>query len=106
MFSSVALAQAAGAGAAQPSIFEMLFPFAAMMFIFYFLYARPQARRQKEQQKLLEALKRGDQVVTTAGIFGTITGVTDKYITLEIAENVRIKVLRTHIAGTIKEGNP
>jgi preprotein translocase subunit YajC len=105
MFSSVAFAQAAAASAAKPSVFEMLFPFAAMIFIFYFLYARPQSKRQKEHTQFLEAMKRGDRVITSGGIYGEVTGTTDKFVTLEIADNVRIKVLRTQIAGTVKEGN-
>src|SRR6185436_17046436 len=100
MFSSIAYAQAAGA-AAKPSVFEMLFPFVAMMVIFYFLYARPQGKRQKEQQAFLAGMKRGDRVVTSGGIYGEITGTTDKFVTLEVADNVRIKVLRSQIAGAI-----
>ena len=86
-------------------MFEMLFPFAAIMLVFYFLSIRPQAKRQQEHSKFLEAMKRGDHVLTSSGIYGEITGTTEKFVTLEIAENVRIKVLRSQILGYAKEGN-
>jgi preprotein translocase subunit YajC len=107
MFWSTAFAQTAAApGASQPSMMEILFPFAAMMFIFYFLYARPQAKRQKEQQKFVESLKKGDQVITNGGIYGEITGTNEKFVTLQVDTNTRIKVLRSQILGSVKEANP
>lgn len=98
-------AQEAAAPAATPkgpSTLEALLPFAAMIAIFYFLVIRPQAQRQKAQQKLLSELKRGDDVVTSSGILGRIEGLTELYVTLEIADGVRIKMLRSQIAGTQK----
>jgi preprotein translocase subunit YajC len=97
-------AQDAGAPSAPkgPSTLEALLPFAAMIAIFYFLVIRPQAQRQKAQQKLLSELKRGDDVVTSSGILGRIEGLTELYVTLEIADGVRIKMLRSQIAGTQK----
>ena len=85
-----------------PSTLEALLPFAAMIAIFYFLVIRPQSQRQKAQQKLLSELKRGDDVVTSSGILGRIEGLTELYVTLEIADGVRIKMLRSQIAGTQK----
>ena len=72
---------------------------AVMFGIFYFLLIRPQQKRAKEHQDLLRALKKGDRVVTNGGIFGTITGIDDRIAVIEISEKVRIKVLRTQIAG-------
>lgn len=101
---SMAHAQDAAAPAAKgPSILESLLPFAIMIGIFYFLIIRPQAQRQKAQQKVLSELKRGDEVVTSGGILGRIEGLTDLYVTLEISDGVRIKILRTQIAGTHKD---
>jgi preprotein translocase subunit YajC len=72
---------------------------AVMFGIFYFLLIRPQQKKAKEHQELLKALKKGDRVVTNGGIFGTVTGIDDRVAVIEISEKVRIKVLRTQIAG-------
>jgi preprotein translocase subunit YajC len=60
---------------------------------------RPQQKKQREQQDWLKQLKKGDEVVTTGGIIGKISGLTDNTVTLELQEKVRVKVLRSHIAG-------
>lgn len=99
LFGSKAFAQAAGGGA-QPSTMEMFLPFIFIFVIFYFLIIRPQAKRQKEHQKFTTELKRGDAVITTSGILGTIEGVTETFITLEIADGVRIKILRSQILSS------
>jgi preprotein translocase subunit YajC len=93
MFSSVAWAQDA-AQAAGPSLWEQLFPFALLFVLLYFLIWRPQQRRIQEQQKVRGALKRGDSVLTSGGILGTIEGLTETFITLQIADGVKIRVLR------------
>ena len=107
MFWSTAYAQAAGSAAtgARPGMLEMIFPFVAIMFVFYFFQSRPQQKRLKIHQDFLTSLKRGEEVVTTGGIIGEVTGLTEKFITLEIAENVRVRVLRSNILGPAKEGN-
>lgn len=101
MFSSVAWAQAAAPAA--PSIWEQLFPFAVILLVFFFLVIRPQQRRGQEQQKFRSSLKKGDSVFTSSGILGTIEGLTDQVITLQIAAGVKIKVLRSAIAGGATE---
>lgn len=78
-------------------------PLVLIFVVFYFLLIRPQQKKVKEHQALVEGLKRGDAVVTSGGIHGEITGMTDTVITLEIADNVRIKIARGHIAG--KQGS-
>src|SRR5580698_5789893 len=105
MFWSVAFAQGAAGGVApaKPSILEFLFPIMAMMFVFYFLQSRPQQKRMREHQGFLSSLKRGDQVVTSGGIHGEITGLNEKVVTLEISDNVRIKVLRSQILAPTKD---
>ncbi len=95
-----AFAQQAPTGAGAPSGFEMFLPFIFIFVIFYFLIIRPQAKRQKDHQKFVSELKRGESVVTTSGILGTIEGITDTYVTLEIAEDVRIKILRSQILSS------
>lgn len=98
-FGSKAFAQATGGGQ-QPSGLEMFLPFIFIFVIFYFFIIRPQAKKQKEHQKFVSELKRGESVITTSGILGTIEGVTDTFITLEIADGVRIKILRSQILST------
>jgi preprotein translocase subunit YajC len=75
-----------------------------MFVVFYFLLIRPQQKKQKEHQKMLQNLKKGDDVVTASGIFGKVTGITDNVATIEIADKVRIKILRAQIAGI--QGSP
>jgi len=75
-------------------------PLIAMVVIFYFLLIRPQQKKAKQHQEMLNALKRDDMVVTTGGVHGKITGLTETVVTLEIAPNVKIKVSRSNIAGT------
>jgi preprotein translocase subunit YajC len=72
---------------------------AVMFGIFYFLLIRPQQKKAREHQDLLRALKKGDRVVTNGGIFGTITGIDDRVAVVEISEKVRVKILRSQIAG-------
>jgi preprotein translocase subunit YajC len=100
LLGSKAFAQQAAGGASSPSGFEMFLPFIFIFVIFYFLIIRPQAKRQKDHQKFVTELKRGDSVVTTSGILGTIEGITDTFVTLEIAKDIRIKILRTQILSS------
>jgi len=72
---------------------------AAIFAIFYFLLIRPQQKRTKEHQELLKSLKRGDDVVTTGGIFGRIAEIEEGTVLLEVAEKVKIKVARDQIAA-------
>lgn len=75
----------------------MFVPMAVVFAIFYFLILRPQKKRDQQHQALVTALQKGDEVVTQSGVFGKIAGITDKVITLEIAQNVKIKVLKTTV---------
>ena len=88
--------------AAQPGFFEMMVPFIFIFVVFYFLIMRPQGKKQKEHLSFLSALKRGDEVLTASGILGRIEGLTDQYVTLEIADGVRIKMLRNQVAASSK----
>src|SRR3954470_16962274 len=84
----------------QPPMMMQLIPFAFMIVVLYFLMIRPQANKQKEHGEFLKTLKRGDEVVTMSGILGRIEGLADKFVTLEIAPNVRIKILRSQVASS------
>ncbi|HVL67258.1 MAG TPA: preprotein translocase subunit YajC [Vicinamibacterales bacterium] len=83
----------------QTSFIAQLVPFALILAIFYFLILLPMKRRQKKIQEFQDSLKVGDKVVTTGGIYGKITRVTDKTLQLEIADRVRIEVARAAIGG-------
>lgn len=80
-------------------------PLILMFVIFYFLLIRPQQKRQKEHKALLSNLKRGDDIVTAGGVMGRITNVAEKFVTVEVAEKVRIKVARGQIMSVITGEN-
>lgn len=94
---SVALAQGAASGSTGSTILSFL-PFVLIFVIFYFLLILPQQKRQKKLKAMLEALKKGDKVVTSSGIWGTITNLGKETVTVQIADNTKIKVQRDHIA--------
>ena len=71
--------------------------------IFYFLLIRPQQKRTKEHRALLDSLKVGDNVLTSGGIYGRVTGLRENVVTIEISDKVRVKVSRGHIAGVEKQ---
>ena len=74
-------------------------PFAMILAIFYFLILMPMKKRQKKVQEFQEALKVGDKIVTTSGIYGQITRVNEKSVQLQIADKVRIEVARASVGG-------
>src|SRR5512136_2060032 len=75
--------------------------FVIMLGIFYFLLIRPQQKKAKEHRALLEALKKGDQVVTAGGLHGKVTAIDEAVVTLEVATGVNIKVDKGHIARVV-----
>lgn len=79
--------------------FASFVPLILIFVIFWFLLIRPQQKKVKEHQSFIGALKKGDAIVTNGGIHGVITGLTDTVATLEIADGVKIKLSRSHIAG-------
>lgn len=74
-----------------------LLPILLIIVVFYFFMIRPQAKRQKELKNFRESLKKGDKVITTGGIYGKISNITDGHIMLEIADNVVVKVDKSTI---------
>jgi preprotein translocase subunit YajC len=76
-----------------------LMPLILMFVIFYFLLIRPQQKKAKEHREMVSNLKKGDRVITSGGIHGRITALEDTTLTLEIAEKVRIKILRSNISA-------
>lgn len=89
-------------GGGQGSAIWSFLPIILIFVIFYFLLIRPQQKRSKDHRNLLSSLKEGDQVLTSGGIYGKITGIKDEKITVEISDKVRVKVNRGNIAGVIK----
>ena len=92
-------AEAAASPSKKPHLIEQMMPFIFIFLLFYFLLIRPAQKRQKKHQTLVNQLKKGDSVITSSGILGTIYGLTDSFVTLEIANNVRIRVLRAQISS-------
>lgn len=106
MFPGVAHAMGGfGGGGGQGGIGAFL-PLILMFVVFYFLLIWPQQKKAKTHRQVLANLQKGDNVVTSSGIYGTITGLTDTVVTLEIAEKVRIKLARNSIAGVMKNQTP
>ena len=95
---NVAYAMAPTQGGAESGGFFAFVPLILMFVIFYFLLIRPQQKKAKEHLEMVSALKKGDKVVTSCGIHGVVTKVEDNDVQLEIAENVRIKIIRANIA--------
>jgi preprotein translocase subunit YajC len=100
--SGLAWAQGAAGPAGAPNPLVNLLPIALMFVILYFLMIRPQQRRAKEHEMLVQNLKRGDEIVTSGGIHGRIQAIADKIVTIEIAPNVRIRVERDQVSTVVK----
>jgi preprotein translocase subunit YajC len=108
-FSTIVWAQdTGGAPAAAPSagpggMVVSFLPFVLIFVVFYFLLILPQQRKQKKHKALLEALKKGDRVLTTGGLLGTVAALNKDVVTIQVADNVRVKVRREYIAE-LQEG--
>ena len=105
MFATPAFAQTAGAGAG--SAFASFIPLILIFAIMYFLLIRPQQKKMKEHKAMVEALRRGDQVLTQGGIVGKVTKVQeDGLVEVEIADGVKVKVMRHTIAQVMNKTEP
>ncbi len=104
MWISPAYAQAAGGS----DMFSFFVPIILIFVVFWFLLIRPQQQKQKQHQAMLAAVRRNDRVVTGGGIVGTVTKVSadDNELTVEIADNVRVKVLRYTISEVLSKPDP
>lgn len=103
MLISPAYAQAASSGGSGDLLATML-PMVAIFAIFYFLMIRPQQRKQKEHRAMIDALEKGNEVVTAGGIVGRIAKVDDQYVTVEIATGVEIRVQRQSVSQLLPKG--
>lgn len=91
-----------GGAGGQGGGFGAFIPLILMFAIFYFLLIRPQQKKAKQHKAMLAAVKKGDRVMTSGGLHGTITGLTNDVVTMEIAPKVRVKVSRGSIAGILR----
>lgn len=99
-----AMGNQAASGQAGGSQWMGLLPLVLLFVVFYFLLIRPQQKKAKQQKQFLENLKKGDDVVTSGGIYGKITGITNDTVTIEIAEKIRVKVLKSAVAMMAPKG--
>jgi preprotein translocase subunit YajC len=83
--------------------FQQIIPLVFMFAIFYFLLIRPQQKKAKEHKTLLESMKKGDNVITAGGVHGKVTAVENELVTLEVANNVNIKITKSYIAAIKKD---
>jgi preprotein translocase subunit YajC len=91
-------------GATTQSPWLMFVPYLFIAVIFYFLLIAPMRKRQKALSQMVDSLKKGDRIVTSGGIYGEIAGVDGETVILKVADNVRIKLAKSAIAGLEKEG--
>lgn len=102
-FAMAGPAGGAGGPAGGMAAFSQVIPLVFMFAIFYFLLIRPQQKKAKEHKALLDAMKKGDNVITAGGVHGKVTAVDDSIVTLEIANNINIKITKSYIASIKKD---
>lgn len=106
MLISTAYAQAAGAAPGGADLLMQFLPLVLILVVFYFLMIRPQQKRAKEHRALLAAVRRGDTVVTMSGLIGKVAKVQDSEVLLEIAEGVRVRILKSTVSEVRTKGQP
>ena len=103
MLISPAYAQAAGAATQSETLLTFL-PMVAIFVVIYFLMVRPQQKKQKETRAMLDALEKGNEIVTAGGILGRIVKLDEQYVTVEVAQNVQMVVQRGAISQLLPKG--
>jgi len=103
-FISNAWAAAPATGVGEAGGLSFFLPLIVLFAVFYFIAIRPQQKRTKEHRQLLEALKKGDEVVTSGGLLGRITKVSDNYLGVDVAEGLEIKVQRQAVQQVLPKG--
>lgn len=94
----------ANSGAQAPPQFPLFFIILATFAIFYFILIRPQQRKQKELQKSVAELKKGDRVLTNGGMFGTVVSQKDNVLVLKIADDVKVEIVKNAVASVVSKG--
>ncbi len=93
-------------GGGMSGLMSMFLPLIIIFAIFWLLLIRPQQKKMKKHQEFITNLKKGDEVITSGGLYGKIAGISNNAITLEIAEGVRIKIEKAHITGYTAQPAP
>lgn len=96
---TIALLQSAGSAQGLAATIIPMLPIVAIGLVFYFLVIAPANKQRRKQAEMISALKKGDQVITSGGIYGSIQGVEGEVVQLKVAENVKIRVARSSITG-------
>lgn len=104
MFISNAYAQAAAGGDTSSTLMSLL-PLVLMFVVLYFVMIRPQMKRQKEHKAMVEALAKGDEVVTAGGLLGKVSKVGESYIGVELADGVEVQLQRTAVVQVLPKGS-
>lgn len=104
MFISNAYAQTTGAAGAAGGLMSFL-PIILMFVVLYFLMIRPQMKRQKEQKAMIDALSKGDEVISAGGLLGKVTKVSDTYITVEVSEGTEVIVQKAAVTLLLPKGS-
>ena len=89
-----------------PGLMSNIILFGSIILIFYFMIIRPQQKRAKERQKLIESMKKGDKVITSGGMYGTVAGLDEKTVLVVIADKIKVKLDRSAIATIVSESAP
>lgn len=105
MFVTPAFAQAAATGGGAAGVIQIV-PFLLIFVIMYFLMIRPQQKKLKAHKAMVEALRRGDQVVTAGGMIGKVVKVADAEVEVELAPNVKVRVIKNTIAQVVSKTEP
>jgi len=100
---SLAYAMGQAGGGTPGGDYQFIIMMGLIFVIFYFLIIRPQQKKQKELREMIQNITHGDTVVTSGGLYGKVTGLTDAVVTIEIADKVRVKVARTHISAVAQK---
>jgi preprotein translocase subunit YajC len=100
---AIALLQSAGGNNSLLALLMQVLPIVAIGAIFYFLVIAPANKQRRQTQEMINALKKGDRVLTTGGLYGTVQGIENDVVYLKLAENVKVKVARSAISGLVND---
>jgi preprotein translocase subunit YajC len=100
---AIALLQSAGGNSSLLALLMQVLPIVAIGAIFYFLVIAPANKQRRKTQEMINALKKGDRVLTTGGLYGTVQGIENDVVYLKLAENVKVKVARSAISGLVND---
>ncbi|MBW2604092.1 MAG: preprotein translocase subunit YajC [Deltaproteobacteria bacterium] len=100
------MGQGGGAAGQGAGGFTSLIPIILMFVIFYFLLIRPQQKKAKEHRQMISQVRKGDRIVSSGGLHGRVTAVSDETLTVEIADKVRVKIARGNVSQVMQSSSP